>query len=199
MSKREHIKRVRAECPGARPSEIAEITGASIGYVYAVINGTSRYGDKRSRALKRHKPGPKPLPVKVRGRLFKSAKQCAKHFGVSEATVFWHLMRGQPDHIGVGKGKCCNRKGNPVPITIGAVTWPSRTAAAHALGYATHRGLRRAMRENPGAVMRRFAQYLARRDREAQQARALDDDRNLPTTSPTPHSHYVKHVKDKPT
>lgn len=101
------------------------------------------------------KPGPKPMPVCVRGKNFDSIVECAAHFGISTVSVWQSIDAGRADFIGTGKARPGNKQGRPKEITLGGVTYPSVNAAAHALGYSRGNALRRALRVRPERVYAR--------------------------------------------
>lgn len=77
------------------------------------------------------------MSVTVRGVIYANVNEAAKALGVRPVTIYSALSRGRVDNVGLGPGKRPreNRKGgNPIPITIGGITYPTRAAASRALG-----------------------------------------------------------------
>ena len=50
------------------------------------------------------KTGPKPMSVRIRGRVFSSAKEAAAHFDVHLGTIYNAIQRGAEETLGVGIG-----------------------------------------------------------------------------------------------
>lgn len=82
---------------------------------------------------------PEPMPVKIRGRVYSSAREAAKKLGVKPITVWTALKRGRPDSVGLGPGHRppASRKGGreKIPVAIGPLRYESIAAAARDLGY----------------------------------------------------------------
>lgn len=73
-----------------------------------------------------------PSPTLIRGVLYPSQSAAARALGVSQSTINQALERGTQDHVGQGRRW---RSGAPLrPCYINGHRWPSRTAAANALG-----------------------------------------------------------------
>lgn len=90
--------------------------------------------------------GPKPLPVRIRGVEYASAREAAKKFKVAVSTVYWMIGKGREDEIGKGRG-CKGRRAPGIPFTVGPFTWPSRGKAEIALGL-PRRYIERSLRLN---------------------------------------------------
>lgn len=73
--------------------------------------------------------GRKPSPICIRGVTFSSAKEAAETHGVHVSTIYASARKGTLDDLGRS-----NRVPNR-PTTIYGKTYPSRKAAADALGY----------------------------------------------------------------
>lgn len=73
------------------------------------------------------------MPVAVRGLLFETAHDCARHFGIKPCTVYSLVAAGRADQIGLGSGVGCGGNRSR-PFSIGGVTYPSQKAASIALG-----------------------------------------------------------------
>lgn len=77
-------------------------------------------------------------PVRVRGVDHRSIVATAAAYNVSTQVVSYHLRRGTPDKIGVGKGRWKRDEnstlGNAKPFQLGQKTWPTRKAASEDLG-----------------------------------------------------------------
>jgi hypothetical protein len=58
----------------------------------------------RLRSVRNFGGGRKPSPVVIRGVEYASAKDAAKHLGVSVHTVKWARQNGKLDIVGIGKG-----------------------------------------------------------------------------------------------
>lgn len=79
------------------------------------------------------KRGPKPMPVRVRGTVYNSVKECAAAFGVSEGTVYSALTRGRMDYLGLGVNwDRYQRRG--VEMTLAGKKFPSQKAVDRFLG-----------------------------------------------------------------
>ena len=78
--------------------------------------------------------GQTPKPVTIRGVTYRSHTAAAEALGVPKQTITTAVKRGNPD----GAGTRPRRKGGgPAylkPLTLGGVNYPSRKAAAEALG-----------------------------------------------------------------
>lgn len=76
------------------------------------------------------------MKVQIRDLTFDSVRAAARHFKLSEGTVYSMLSRGRADHIGLGSGGHRENAAaiNAKPFRIGEVTYPSMTAASLALG-----------------------------------------------------------------
>lgn len=122
------------------PEAIAEAFGVSAVHV----KNAKRAGrlDKIgiSPAQSRASSGPPPMPVCIRGVMYKSANEASKRLGVNTSTIYAALHYGRADSIGLGRGR--PRKSYPpgksprptpfnaLPVKIGALSWPSIRAAA---------------------------------------------------------------------
>lgn len=90
--------------------------------------------------LTRIKTGADPMPVRIRGKNFPSAKAAAKHFKVSEVTVHNAIAAGREDFVGLGRSRkhSTGNKGriarNAKPVQIGPYSWTSRRLCARAIG-----------------------------------------------------------------
>lgn len=87
---------------------------------------------------KQQKRGPDPLPVKIRGQVFPTAKAAAAHFKVNISTVYHAIADGRADTIGLGRGnypKDRRKSASAREIKIGGKTYPSMAAASKALGF----------------------------------------------------------------
>lgn len=81
--------------------------------------------------------GAAPMPVRIRGKVYASAKIAAKALKLSPNHIRHMIADGREDFIGTGM-KRVREKGtipaNAIPFAIGTFIWPSRSAAARALG-----------------------------------------------------------------
>ena len=78
--------------------------------------------------------GQTPKPVTIRGVTYRSQTAAARALGVSNQAITTAVKRGNPDSAGTSTRK---KGGGPAylkPITLGGVHYPSRKAAAEALG-----------------------------------------------------------------
>lgn len=77
---------------------------------------------------------PATMPVTCRGTTYPTCQDAADALGVSIATVYYHLQRGAPDSIGIGKG--CNPRNthfgkvHAKTVEYHGRIWPSRRAFA---------------------------------------------------------------------
>ena len=95
---------------------------------------SSAYGWASRRGLRwpNAQPG---FPVSVRGKVYPSMAAAAKALGVTPHTLSDHLARhGNLDRAGIGKAGNGRNNATRKPITIAGVTYPTRKAAAAALG-----------------------------------------------------------------
>lgn len=67
--------------------------------------------------------------VSVRGKLFASQAEAAKHFNVTPPTISLALSRGRADFIGLALSR-----GRAKEVTYGGVTYPSQAQMGRALG-----------------------------------------------------------------
>ena len=78
--------------------------------------------------------GQTPKPVTIRKVTYRSQSAAAEALGLSKQAITDAIKRGNPDSAGTGPHK---RGGGPAylkPLTLGGVHYPSRKAAAEALG-----------------------------------------------------------------
>lgn len=78
--------------------------------------------------------GQTPKPITIRGVTYQSQTAAAEALGLSKQAITDAIKRGKPDSAGTGPHK---RGGGPAyfkPLTLGGVHYPSRKAAAKALG-----------------------------------------------------------------
>ncbi len=76
--------------------------------------------------------GAEPLPVRIGGVTYASASEAAGALGIPRATIFAAVADGDPDRV------IQPRRYNPsrsMQLSIGSLTFPSRRAAARALGF----------------------------------------------------------------
>lgn len=98
-------------------------------------------------------PGPTPMKVSIRGRVFASVSDAAKHFGVRTSTIYHALSDGREDYIGLGQGKrkkgdYSQRGGYPAkPLKLGAYTFRSIGEAERQLGF-SEKYLSKLLRKN---------------------------------------------------
>lgn len=113
----------------------------------------------------RRRRGAAPYPVRVRGVVYPSARDAAEALGVHVTTVRKLVSRGRADMIGTGKGALMPgaiRNGSK-PFSVGALTWPSVSEAARALGYRRPEHFRKLIREGRhDLIMARAMQLEAR-------------------------------------
>lgn len=128
--------------------------------------------------LTRKRTGAEPLPVRVRGMVFPSAADAAKHFGVSVITVRVAILEGREDYVGQGKSRkhSTGNKGripaNAKPVQIGPYSWTSTRLCATALGIGSS-SLRAHLRAGDAAwLLARAMEHCARQ--EGHKARAPD-------------------------
>ena len=113
------------------------------------------------------KRGPIEMPIRVRGKVYPSAKAAAKALGVARSTIYNLNIRGRIDSAGTGVGaKKGNIPHNAKPLKIGPVEFPSHAAAARALGYANRGRVwaalnREGVQARDGVIARAMA-YAAR-------------------------------------
>ena len=81
---------------------------------------------------KRH--GAEPMTIKVRGVVYKDRSAAAKALGVSPSAVTSMVAAGRADYIGLGRSRKHNATRIAIPVEIGPLKFPSRKAAARALG-----------------------------------------------------------------
>ena len=92
-------------------------------------------------------PGPEPLPVRIRGVDYPSAKAAAEALGVSREWVYNALCRGRIDRVGLGKGgDYGTAKINAKPVRVGGMKFDSMAALARFIGL-KDRSVRRAIME----------------------------------------------------
>ena len=75
--------------------------------------------------------GPEPLPVRVRGTIYPSARAAAEAIGVTPSTVYSALMRGREDYIGSRNRN--NYRGNPKPVYHNGVFYSNNREFAKAI------------------------------------------------------------------
>lgn len=73
-------------------------------------------------------------PVTIRGVAYPSQKAAAEALGVAKATVCAAAKRGTLDKVGLGLSQPGCEPAYTRPTTVAGVTYPSRKAAAEALG-----------------------------------------------------------------
>ena len=66
----------------------------------------------------------KPIPIRIRGTTYASARIAAEALGISRTRIYQALDEGTLDQCGLSES------GKPKPIRIEGVVFPSRTAAA---------------------------------------------------------------------
>lgn len=78
------------------------------------------------------------MRVNVRGQVFESVRECAKHFGISEDTVYCAVTRRTTDTIGTGRKRPKAPGTTPFarkdPFKIGRWSWPSMVQCSKDLG-----------------------------------------------------------------
>lgn len=114
------------------------------GCTVAHISNASRKGRLEFVGIPAHKSRPAgstvaPYPVMVRGRVFASAKDCAKALRVTANTVRKAVSAGRADYIGKGKSrkhtaKRCGAPRDGKPFVAGGFTWESHSSAARFMG-----------------------------------------------------------------
>ena len=77
--------------------------------------------------------GKRPMRVRIAGQVFRDAHAAAAAYGVKVGTVYQALHQGDPDRIARANKKA--RAHVRKPVTIGALTFPSRRDADRALGF----------------------------------------------------------------
>lgn len=96
-----------------------------------------RLPDGSVRTLLKAKRGPVACPVRVRGVVYPSIKECAKHFGYSETHIRTLLNQGRVDMLGLLKRGTVQRgkvNGKSIPLKIGPLVFESISEARVALG-----------------------------------------------------------------
>ena len=96
-----------------------------------------RLPDGSVRTLLKAKRGPVACPVKVRGVVYPSIKECAAHFGYSETHIRTLLNQGRVDMLGLLKKGTIQRgkaNGKSIPVKIGPLVFESISEARVALG-----------------------------------------------------------------
>lgn len=82
---------------------------------------------------------PRPrMSVTIRGVTYPDAEAAAKALRVAKATVYCGIIRGDPDRIGIGRGRGprSGKKGGlpPKPVTVAGRKFSSMAALARAIG-----------------------------------------------------------------
>ena len=88
--------------------------------------------------------GPEPMRVLIAGVEFADARAAAAHYGVQVNTVLSAVCDGDPDRI------ARPRRYNPArsqPITIGGLSFPSKSAASRALGFKDREFVAKALKQ----------------------------------------------------
>jgi predicted DNA-binding protein (UPF0251 family) len=146
----------------------------------AIRNGRAQFiGIPAHKTRKRH--GVDPMPVKVAGVLFNSAKEAGEALGVSEITVRTAINSGREAFVGKGLDRSHAARPsqpfrvNAIPVEIGPHRWPSIVRAASDLG--VHVGtLRVHIRANDAEWLKAKAMiWAAKKEAEARAARMKEE------------------------
>ena len=78
--------------------------------------------------------GQTPKPVTIRGVTYRSQTAAAEALGLSKQAITDAIKRGNPDSAGTGPRNKGKGPAYLKPLTLGGVDYPSRKAAAEALG-----------------------------------------------------------------
>jgi len=101
------------------------------------------------------------MPVRIRGRLFVSARIAAAHFGVSPAAIYQALCKCYVDRIGRRRYV----HATSIPFGIGGLKFPSRRSASIALGFGPGYVSQALVRQCPNAQARILAAAMRKVDR----------------------------------
>lgn len=82
----------------------------------------------------RTRSGPIPMPIAVRGVVYKDRAAAAEALGVTARAISNMVSAGRADFIGLGRDRTHARKLHAKPVEIGPLKFPSRKAAAAAIG-----------------------------------------------------------------
>ena len=101
-----------------------------------------------------------PMPVRIRGVDYPNAREAAKALKVKQVSIYCAISKGTVDTVGLGKGKCKKnpRGGNPKPITLAGIEFPSLQAASKALGFS--RGYLQNKFSKPGSDRQNLAKAI---------------------------------------
>lgn len=109
----------------------ADAAAAAMGVSAMTIRSHARAGtlDRCGLGLTGGNPG---NPVKVRGRVFASGVEAARHFGVNPNSVWRRLNEGRPEEIGLPNQRGIYRAKS---VVFGPLRFRSMAEASRALGF----------------------------------------------------------------